>query len=92
MAEKLFNRTLSIVGILSIIGFLGFLLYMQVSGAGLSARGFALAWLLIYIFAVTLGFKGNLSAHKDSVRRFVMEWLIACIVGLLLAAVLLIFG
>jgi membrane protease YdiL (CAAX protease family) len=92
MAEKLFNRTLSVVGILSIIGFLGISLYILFSSAGLSARKFAAAWLLIYVFAVTLSFKENLRAHKDRLRRFAIEWLITCIVGMLLAAVLLIFG
>lgn len=92
MAEKLFDRILSIVGILSMIGFLGFAAYVVISPSGLTPRRFAVVWSFIYVFAVTLGFKGNLDAHKDRLRGFVIEWVLGCLVGLLLGAVLLILG
>lgn len=92
MAEKLFDRILSIVGILSMIGFLGFAVYVGILHGGLTPRRFAVVWSLIYVFVVTLGFKGNLDAHKDRLRGFVIEWVFACIVGLLLGAALLILG
>lgn len=92
MAEKLFDRILSVVGILSLIGFLSFVIYVGISPGGLTPRRFAVTWSLLYVFAVTLGFKGNLDAHKGGLRRFAIEWVVACAVGLLLGAVLLIFG
>jgi hypothetical protein len=92
MAEKLFDRLLTVVSILAGIGFLGLVVYVEVSHGGLTPRRFAAVWSVLYVFAVTLGFKGNLETHKDRLRGFAIEWVIACLVGLLLGAVLLIFG
>ena len=91
MVENIFDKLLTIVGILSIIAFLGFAAYILVSHGGLTPRRFAVAWSLIYVNAVTLGFKSNLVDHKAAVRRFAAEWIIACAVGLLLAAVPLVY-
>ena len=92
MAEKLFDRLLTLVGILSLIGFLGFSIYVVISHGGLTLRRFAVDWSLIYVFAVTLGFKGNLADHKERMRRFVIEWVLSCLVGLLLGLLVLIIG
>jgi len=89
MAEKLFDRLLTLVAVVSIIGFLGFTVYIGISHGGLTPRRFAVDWSLIYVFAVTLGFKGNLADHKERLRRFAIEWVLTCIVGLLLGAVVL---
>lgn len=91
MPEKLFDRLLSVVGIISLIGFLVSIVYIGISHGGLTPRRFAVAWSLIYVFAVTLGFKSNLADHKDRKRRFEIEWVITCSIGLLLGAVLLVF-
>jgi hypothetical protein len=92
MVKNLFDKLLTVVGVVSIIGFLGFAVYIGVSHGGLTPRRLAVAWSLIYVFAVTLGFKGNLADHKERMRRFAIEWVLTCVVGVLLAAVDLVFG
>jgi hypothetical protein len=92
MVENLFDKVLSVVGIISIIAFLGFAGYIGISHGGLTPRRFAVAWSLIYVFAVTLAFKGNLPDYKDRKRRFAAEWVMTCVVGLLLTAAVLLFG
>jgi hypothetical protein len=92
MAEKLFDRLLTVVGILTGLGFLGLAVYVEISHGGLTLRKFAVAWSVLYVFAVTLGFKGNLETHKDRLRGFVVEWVIACLVGLLLGVAVFIVG
>nr|MDO8099920.1 hypothetical protein [Candidatus Njordarchaeota archaeon] len=92
MQEKTFNRILSAVGIIVIPAFFASLLYQILKGAILSLKDFAVVWLFIYLFAVTLGFKGNLSAHKSNLNRFAIEWVITCMVGLLPTVILIIYG
>lgn len=92
MQVKLIGRILDIVGIVSIVGFLVALLYNQLVGFGSALRGFALSWLFIYVFAATLGFRGNLDAHKDDLRRFSFEWIVACLVGIALMVFVLTIG
>lgn len=92
MQIKMLGRVLDIVGIISIMGFLAVILYSQLLGAGFSLRVFALAWSFIYLFTVTLGFRGSIDAHKDALRRFTLEWAIACVVGMTLAAFVIIVG
>lgn len=90
MQAKLIGIILDIVGIISIVGFIVTLLFNQIVGVGSALRGFALSWLFIYLFAVALGFRGSLDAHRDALRRFSIEWVIACIVGALLTVFVLI--
>jgi len=90
MVKNLFDKLLTVVGIISIIAFLGFAAYIVVSHGGLTPRRFAVAWLLIYVFAVTLGFKGSLADHKEGMRRFALEWVFVCAVGVFLASVVLV--
>jgi predicted permease len=90
MVENLFDKLLTVVGIISIIAFLGFAVYIGVSHGGLTPRRFAVAWLLIYVFGATLGFKGNLADRKEGIRRFALLWIFTCAVGALLASVVLV--
>ena len=92
MQTKSIGIILDIVGIISIMGFLGTVFFNQIVGVGSALKGFALSWLLIYIFAATLGFRGGLEAHKDALRRYLIEWIVACLVGALLAVFVLIVG
>lgn len=92
MAEKLFDRLLTFVGIVSLAGFIVFTAYILISHGGLTLRRFAVDWAFIYVFAVTLGFRGSLADHKERMRRFAVEWVFTCIVGLLLGAAVLLIG
>jgi hypothetical protein len=92
MAEKLFDKLLTFVAIISLLGFLGFSAYILISHVGLTQRRLAVDWSLIYVFTVTLWFKGSLADHKGRMRRFVVEWVVTCLVGLLVGAVVLILG
>nr|MDO8135320.1 hypothetical protein [Candidatus Njordarchaeum guaymaensis] len=92
MQEKALNIVLSVVGVIGILAFLASLLYEALTGAILSLKNFGVTWLFIYVFAVTLGFKGNLDAHKNNLNKFAIEWVITCMVGLLPIFILLIYG
>jgi len=92
MQEKTFNRILSAVGIIVMPAFFTSLLYEALKGEILLLKDFAVVWLFIYLFAVTLGFKGSLSAHKTNLNRFAVEWVITCMVGLVPTVILLIYG
>jgi hypothetical protein len=92
MQTKSIGIILDIVGIISIGGFIAIVLFNQIVGIGSALRGFALSWLFIYLFAVALGFRGNLDAHRDALRRFLIEWIIACLVGVLLTFSVLLVG
>jgi hypothetical protein len=92
MQEKMFNRILSAIGIVTLPIFFASFLYEALTITILSLKDFAVTWLFIYLFAVTLGFKGNLNAHKTNLNRFAIEWVITCMVGLLPTVILLIYG
>jgi hypothetical protein len=91
MQEKSFGRVLSAVGIMTILAFLVSLVYEALKGLIFTLKDFAIVWLFIYVFAVTLGFKGNLSAHKTILNRYAIEWVITCLVGLVPTVVLLVY-
>jgi hypothetical protein len=92
MQTKSIGVILDAVGIISIVVFFATLLFNEVVGVGSSIKGFALSWLFIYIFAATLGFRGGLDAHNDTLRKYLIEWIIACLVGALLAVFVLMVG
>ncbi|WXG45649.1 MAG: hypothetical protein WED05_02975 [Candidatus Atabeyarchaeum deiterrae] len=92
MQEKLFNRILTVVIILSIVAFAAGCVYVLLSESGLTLRKFAAVWLFAYVLAVTLGFKGSIESHKDGLTRFAVEWLIACGAGTILAGLVIMFG
>jgi hypothetical protein len=92
MREKPIGIILDIVSVISMVGFIATLVFNQTIGVGSALKGFALSWLFIYLFAVSLGFRGNLDAHRDALRRFSVEWIIACLVGALLTVFVLIVG
>jgi hypothetical protein len=92
LKEKTFNRILSVVGIISILGFLASLIYETLNGVTLILKDFGVIWLFIYLLAITLGFKANLSAEKTSQNRSAVEWGLTCLVGLVPVAILLIYG
>ena len=85
MQTKSIGVILEAVDVISIVVFLATLLLDQIGRLGSSLRGFALSWLFIWIFAATLGFRGGLDAHKDALRKYMIEWIIACLVGALLS-------
>ena len=90
MQEKAFNIILDVVGIITISAFFASLMYEVLTRSTLTLKDFAVTWLSIYVFAVTLGFKGNLSAHKTNLGKLAIEWVVTCIVGLLLAAIVVV--
>jgi hypothetical protein len=91
MQEKAFGRVLSAVGIMAIFAFFISLFYEALKGLIFSLKDFAIAWLFIYIFAATLGFKGNMSAHKANLNRYAVEWVTTCLVGLLPTVILVVY-
>jgi hypothetical protein len=84
MQAKVFDRILDVVVIIAALGFVFAIIFTQLSGMGLTLKSFATIWLAIYVFVATLAFHGNLKAHEGSLRRFALEWIIACIVGVLM--------
>ncbi|WXG43026.1 MAG: hypothetical protein WED04_03005 [Promethearchaeati archaeon SRVP18_Atabeyarchaeia-1] len=81
MKAKVFDRILDFVIISAAAGFVVAFVYAGLRGTGLTLKLFAVIWLFIYIFAATLAFHGNLNAHEGNLRRYAMEWIIACLVG-----------
>jgi hypothetical protein len=90
MQLKLIGRILDVGIIISLAGFLSTFLYAEISSSGLTLRKFAVIWLFIYLFGITLGFRGSIDTHKDGLRRLAIDWIIACLTGILLAAFVLI--
>ena len=91
MQEKALGRVFSAAGIIAILAFFVSLFYEALKGLIFSLKDFAIAWLFIYVFAATLGFKGNMSAHKTNLNRYAIEWVVTCLVGLLLTVVLVVY-
>jgi hypothetical protein len=90
MQTKSIGMILDAVCMISIVVFFGTLAFNQLRGVGSEYRGFALSWLFIWIFTATLGFRGGLDAHKDALRGYVIEWIIACLVGAVLTLFVLV--
>jgi hypothetical protein len=77
-------------GIISILGFFVSLVYETLKGVALILRSFIVIWMFIYLFAVTLGFKGKLSADETNPNRSAVEWVLTCLVGLVPMVVVLV--
>jgi hypothetical protein len=92
MQAKSIGIFLDVVGVISVAAFIVMVILNQIIGIGSGLKGFALSWLFVYVFAATLGFRGSLDSHKDALRRFLTEWIVACLVGVLLTLFVLLVG
>ncbi|OYT27618.1 MAG: hypothetical protein B6U95_05760 [Thermofilum sp. ex4484_82] len=59
---------------------------------GLDSLSSATFLIFIYLFGITLGTAGKVKEQQENIDKILLEWFIACMVGIILLVMVLLFS